>query len=134
MAQAQTPQEKADIALNKMWPGIVLRMDEFLSENGRYYQGIQTPIVIPANGVEGPVDKNVKPTDQQEDWNVFDLHGNIPDTLPCAIEIFIHDGPLGRGYTFFGSVTDQQGDWIRAQGNGPYSQTFPWMLLKTLPQ
>lgn len=115
-----------------MWPGIQTRMAEFLAANARYFQGIRTPIVIPINGADSPIDKSVHPTNQIEDWSAFDLHGNLPSTLPCSIELHIHNGPLGLGYTFFGWVTDLAGTWMRAQGSGPGSTTFAWTLQRVI--
>ena len=127
MAQTQTPQEKADAALVKFWPFVIEKQDAYLAAHGKYYQGIITPTTVPPLGADRPVDKTKKPHDQNENWN--DVFGvMIPDTLPCSVEIHAYQSLAGHSFTLYGWITDTQGTWIRAQGQGPESTTFAWTL------
>lgn len=99
----------------------------YLAAHGHYWQGILTPIVLPADGVELAADYTVKPTDQAEDWTVLSVR---PLTLPMSVECHVHKGPLGDGYTVYDHVVEAAVHWVKAIGAGPHSATFDWTELK----
>lgn len=97
----------------------------YLVTNGRYWQGIQTPAVVPADGVLGALDLTVKPTDQTENWQPLAV---VVASAPLSVACHTHNGPLGKGYTIHGTVMVSGQKWVRAIGLGAHSQNFDWTL------
>ena len=89
---------------------------------GRYWQGIRTHPVLPKDGNEIAPTKSRKPTDQAEDWSGVTL----PAGMPIAVEVHVHDGPEGTGYTVFGWIEIAGRTWQRGVGVGAHSATFDW--------
>jgi len=96
----------------------------YFANHGRYWQGIRTPPQIPEDGLTVNVDMNVRPTDQAESWN--DLGFSLPAKLEMSIEIYVHNGPLGHGYTGIVTASLLGRTWQRARGFGAHSFTFNW--------
>lgn len=88
------------------------------THNGRFWQGIRTHPILPVDGNETAPDKTRKPTDQVEDWSGVTL----PSSMPIAVEVHIHDGPQGAGYTVFGEIEIAKRLYRRAMGIGAHSQ------------
>jgi hypothetical protein len=110
--------------------------DEFLAANGKYFQGIVTPVVYPVDGADADPDLTLHPTDQAQDWAAF--FGSAASSLgkfPCSISIEYHKGPLGEGFTITFRYTNAQGikRW-RKVGIGPYGVTAPWQPMGLGPQ
>lgn len=112
-----TAQDNADTFLNDFLAHIAARQDAYSAIHGKYFQGISTHSVVPADGFETAPDLSVKPTDQAEDWD--DIGFILPDTLPCAVEIHTYDGPLGKGYDVILTVEVNGQKWQRAKSTGP---------------
>lgn len=113
-----------DVRLASFIASIDSHQVAYLVANGKYWQGILTPPVVPRDGGELTTDLSVHPTDQLDDWTAADL--SIPANLPMSVEVFTHDGPLGKGYTTILTVTVMGNSWKRAVGFGPESFTFDW--------
>lgn len=122
-----------DLWLNEITP----RQDAFFAARGRYWQGLRTFALtaLPNNPQDGsstvlevtPL-RTVHPTDQAETWD--DVGINLGTTIPCALQIDVYDGPLGKGYV--GTVWAMwDGDvYSRAQNRGPETwRTDDWRRL-----
>ena len=70
--------------------------DEYLAENGRYAQCIQTPAEMPSDGVKLATDKDAKPTYQAEAWD--DLGFAIPVQSEVCMRIDTYEGPNGKDW------------------------------------
>ncbi len=91
--------------------------------HGRYWQGLATPATPPKDGNKTAPDKTRKPTDQLEDWSAITL----PATTPISVEVHVHDGPQGQGYTVFGLIDLAGRMWRRAVGVGAHSVVYDWI-------
>lgn len=112
-----------DAAITPLQSKIDAYQSGYLITNGRYWQGIQTPAVIPADGTLGTLDKTLKPTDQIEDWTPLAI---VATQAPVSVACHIHDGPLGKGYTIYALVMVTGARWLKAIGFGAHSQAFDW--------
>lgn len=87
------------------------------THNGRFYQGVRTPVPIPADGADGIIDKTVHPSDQVEDWNAFGL--TLPVRQKWSIEILSYDGASGKGFVLGAWVTEGIRTKLRRWNFGP---------------
>lgn len=94
----------------------------YFAGNGKYWQGISTHVIIPADGLETSPDKTRKPSDQDDDWSDIDL----PSSMHLSIECSTHDGPDGTGYTITGTIVIAGKTWKRHIGEGVHSTTKDW--------
>jgi hypothetical protein len=102
----------------------------FASKNGRYYQGIwtHTDANLPADGGTATPTKTVKPTDQTEDWNGFNM--NFAAKIPTAVSITFYNGPSGKGYVTHYKLLINGEKWMRSVNTGPEAyRTHDWMKL-----
>jgi len=90
---------------------------DFFSKNGRYWQGKRTR-----------TDDEVKVSDCTS-WKEegIDLSGLEED-----IEVYVHHGPEGHGYTIYSIKPDKDGEWRKAEGFGAHSRTFDWTFTSNL--
>lgn len=111
---------KVNASLTDMASRLQTSQNSYFAAHGRYWQGVITPAAIPVDGTETAPVLNRKPTDQAEDWTAV----SMPVTIPMAIEVHTHNGPLGHGYTITCWV-NRTGDGIykRMRGVGQYSLT-----------
>lgn len=106
-----------DTWLSNRWSAIQTMQANYLAAHGRYWQGLKTHSVRPADGAETAPDLlNDKPTDQAHRWSdVFTL----PATMPARVTINVYDGPQGRGYEAIVSVKIGSDVWRRVAQVGP---------------
>ena len=92
----------------------------FFANNGRYWQGLLTPRIIPVDGADTAPDLDAKPSNETFDWSA----ANLPATIPVGIAVNAHDGPLGQGFTMIAWVKLGNGEiWYRSKGVGAYGVT-----------
>ena len=69
---------------------------QYFATHGRYFQGLSTHSVMPADGVEIAPDRGLeRPSDQAEGW--LDV-GQLPAQMLSQMEINVYDSSIGRGY------------------------------------
>lgn len=109
--------QAVDDKLAAAWTQLQNRQTAYLGARGRYFQGIKTHVVTPADGDETAPDLTGRPTDQAETWTGAGF--NLPATLPMALQIDTYDGPQGKGYV--GILWVQIGGqlWRRSAQVGP---------------
>jgi len=111
---------KVNNALADIAARIEAREAIYFANNGKYWQGIRTPSIIPIDGADTVPNLTLHPTDQVEDWNGVTLPANIP----LAIAVVVHHGPLGWGYTEMALArVSADGLYIRSRGIGAYGVT-----------
>jgi len=102
-----------------------LLQDEYFQKYGKYWQGIETPSILPSNGAKQNSDLNLKPTDQEQSWDTF---YKLDTQLPCSVRIDTYTCLQGHGYTVtttasyggklfqkctnFGFESEREFDWI----------------------
>lgn len=86
---------KVDLRIVALWADIQSVQSDYHATHGRYWQGLRTHSVIPANGGEDAPDiGTTTPTDQPDVWpGVL-----VANALPMALTIDTYDGPAGQGY------------------------------------
>jgi len=95
---------------------------EFIASNPGYWQGMLNPPIIPADGNSETIVLTLSPTDQPFDWSW--IVGHLPSTSIFSVEVDVHDGPLGKGFTLRGWVSiTGDGLYFHSQGIGPYGVT-----------
>lgn len=95
------------------------------SRGGRFWQGLDTHPVKPADGQPAPPDLDRKPTDQAESWR--DLGIALPATTEISYRVDVYDGPLGRGWVFIAQFRVGTNVLTRAEARGPEAhRTLDW--------
>lgn len=114
--------QKADDALAPLWVSIRNRQGVYAANHGgRYWQGLRTHAVCPADGNDVAPDRlAVKPSDIDLDWTQTGL--TMPAVLCFTIRVDAYDGPFGRGFTGTAEVTINGNVWERTANDGPE----PW--------
>ena len=111
---------KVNNALSDLAARVENRESIYFAQRGHYFQGLLTPSEIPIDGADTTPELTLKPTDQIENW----MAANLPASLPFAIRIDTHSGPLGQGYTESAWVKLSNGEiWMRSRGVGAYGVT-----------
>lgn len=117
---------RIDAKLATFWQSIQDQEAAYLAAHGVYWQGILNPPQVPVGGGVAPgdngevtLDMSIKDEDTAETW--ADMGFSIPATLPMAIEIYEHSGPLGKAYTVILTVKLLGNTFRRAQGFGAES-------------
>jgi len=92
-------QDAIDTAVADLITAINAAQVTYLAANGKYWQGLLSHSVIPADGNSVAADQlTQQPSDQSEDWNDF-LGEDAPGTLPAAIYVHTYKKPTGvQGY------------------------------------
>ena len=76
--------------------------DEYKLSHRDYWQGIETPSVLPDELIkEKDADYTKKPSDQIERWSdVFKgVDKLLPSKVPATISVDVYSGPSGQGWT-----------------------------------
>ena len=90
------------------------------SRGGRYFQGLQSHSVIPADGTATPPDRlTTRPTDQPDTLTSFWEGAGLPAQTPYAITVNVYDGPDGRGFEVVYSAVIAGQLYNRTQNVGP---------------
>jgi hypothetical protein len=117
---------KVDDFLTNLWTTIKAREATYLAANGKYWQGLVTHSVTPAEGADvvPNLTATSKPTDIAEKWtDVF----TVPATMPCSVKVDTYSGPKGIGYVGTVRVSILGQTWERSQQFGPESwRTEGW--------
>lgn len=96
----------------------------YLAAQGRYWQGLFTPILVPADELELPVDPTRKATDHPS-WAAAAIA--LPVTAPCQLWCDSYDGPQGVGYVLGVRVVWQGRTYERRRNVGPETwRTHDW--------
>ena len=78
------------------------------------------PLTIPADRGKLKMEKNQKPSDQEESW--FDVGVKVPDTSLVSVAVHTSDGPNGQGYEVDGRMDSggnwREQDWIEVEEGG----------------
>lgn len=74
----------------------------FFTGKGRYFQGLKTPAVTPADMLALPTDSILKPAGQPESWANAGIA--LPVLSEISFRIDVYDGPKGRGYVLHGEI------------------------------
>jgi hypothetical protein len=101
-AHAQTPLQELrdliDARLALMWQTLLIRQTLHYASYGRYFQGLRTHVITPADGLESfPDNAGSRPTDQIANWHDF-LETDLPALLPMMIVINVYEAPAGQGF------------------------------------
>ena len=126
MATANEIRQAVDDRLATIWPAIQSRQATYAAaHNGRYWQGLRTASVIPADGATAtPTIGTRCPSDQPgQPWPLA-----IRQTaMEMAVQIDVYDGPRGTGYVATLYVRINGNTWERAAQVGPESyRAHPW--------
>lgn len=127
----QQVQDAVDAKLATLWAAIQTKQDAYAAAHGgRYWQGLKTHTVTPADGTETTPDVGTRvPTDQPSVWP-----SALRNTaMPMAIQIDVYDGVLGPGYTATVFVTVAGTTYSRTANSGPETwRTQPWAQVEPL--
>lgn len=110
--------QAVDDRLVTLWGVIQARQDNYAANhNGRYWQGLYSHSITPADGLEVvPTIGLTCPTDQQGEPYPLAIRTAL---LPMALRIDVYDGPEGTGYVATVYVTVQGVTYTRAAQVGP---------------
>ena len=120
--------------LQDIWTVIQQRQAAFITNHGRYFQGLVTHTVTPQDGAETTGDRlNTHPHYQPETWaQVFPQLPALP--LPISVTVDQYETPAGElGYVATVRANLGGQEWARAQQLGPESwRQYGWTQV-TLP-
>lgn len=115
----------ANNALDYLVTQMAANQDDYLTNNGRFFQGVRTPKPTPSGGATAVPDLTLKPTDQDEDWSPF-----INNTArPISMKVNVHETPSGWGYSCIGMIKSGGDTYIKSVGVGEGGETFDWSVL-----
>lgn len=103
-------------------------LDEYtrahLATEGKFWQGLTSHTVTPADGEEERPDIGAQhPHDQAAEWPPA-LRTAL---LPFAATVDVYDGPRGKGYTVTLEVMIEGEPWRRTENHGPETWLArPW--------
>ena len=117
MATPTQIRKAVDDKLDTLWAAIQSKEENYASShNGRYWQGLITRSIIPADGASELPDVGTKtPTDQPDPWPLA-LRNT---SMPMTITIDVYDGPLGKGFAATVKVSILGKVWSRTAQVGP---------------
>ena len=117
MATLAQVRNAVDAKLATLWATVQAREDAYAAaHNGRYWQGLRTHTLAPADGVTVLPDiGNATPTDQAQAWPAAIL----TTPLEMTLQIDVYDGPLGVGYVATVQVSYAGTLYERAAQVGP---------------
>lgn len=118
-------QSAADAVLTDLVNQLEIVQSDYITTNGRYWQGLVTHTSLPQDGQETVPNPNVHPTDQADTWNNVGIVLTSP--APIAVEVLAYDGPQGPGYVIIGSLVYDGERWIRSIGVGPELRSHSWL-------
>lgn len=110
-----TPQEirdAVDAQFAPYLPEVISRQTDYFTENGEYFQGLQVPLTVPADGVAIPPTFPPPPTDQVAAWTPADF----PEDMVGAIRIDTYNATCGKGFLVVLAV-EIDGDLWQQIGN-----------------
>jgi len=107
---------KADGIYNAQEVALTQRQAAYELSHGRYFQGLDTHSVLPADGNETAADFAHKPTDQEETWTPSDF----PAISPASLKIDVYGGEL-VGYVATLSFVYGGVLWQKAHGYGDFT-------------
>lgn len=84
---------------------------------GKYFQGLRTHNILPADGNKIAPDKTKKPADQGENW--ADIGIVLPSSMELAVQVDVYEGPRGWGYVVIGIIEIAKKVWRKAINVGP---------------
>lgn len=125
MATLAQVRQAVDTRLAQLWATIQARQDAYAAAHGgRYWQGLRTATITPADGVAALPDVgNATPTDQPQAWP----SAILTTPLEMALQIDVYDGPLGAGYAATVQVQYNGTLYERAAQVGPETwRAFGW--------
>lgn len=95
---------------------------------GTFAQLLRTHVVPPSDGAERASDNLAARA--AATWP--ELGVALPATLPLGLEVHVHDGPLGIGYTLIGTLRLAGRTWRKAIHVGPYGyMAHDWARVET---
>lgn len=126
---AKDIQDKADGVILPFINLISAFQDNWIKTHKGYWQGIKTPSAVPQDGLDTQVNTAVKPVgDPNEKKAWAEVSIAIPEKLPCSVEIFVHEGPQGKGYTVKSYITFGSQTFVKNTGFGAGSTTSNWKV------
>ena len=121
---------QANAAFSELEASMATFQSNYLQANGRYWQGIKTPQVPPKDGQKKSLEKNIRPSDQAQDWTAAP---GLSLQYPIAMAVHTYLGPQGHGYVLRGEVVIGQDTWFRVKNVGPENyRTHDWIKLENL--
>lgn len=117
MATPQQIKDQVDAKAAQWLPALQNKADTYAANHqGRYWQGLRTHTVTPADGTETVPDVGTRtPSDQPDPYPI----GLRNVALPMALQVDVYDGPQGVGYTATLTVTISGQDYQRVAQVGP---------------
>lgn len=109
-----------DAKLATLWATIQTRETAYFAAHGRYWQGLRTHAVDPADGAEALPSVGTATPDYEPDDPWPEAILNAP--WPMSIELSQYAGPNGLGYVGTVSVTIVGNTWQRSAQVGPETQ------------
>jgi hypothetical protein len=126
MATPAQIRSAVDTKLAALWAAVQSREDTYFANHGRYWQGLKTHTVIPADGATATPDIGSAVPYYQAAGDAWPS-GILTQSLPMSLDITQYQGPTGSGYVATVSVLITGHLWQRAQDSGAESyRTFSW--------
>jgi hypothetical protein len=89
-------QPTIETELTAIASGLAIMQPAFFSAYGRYWQGLRTHAVPPADAIATAPNRNLRPTDQLESWT--DMGIALPALASAAYTVHAYETRAGHGY------------------------------------
>ena len=121
--------DNIDTLIAALTPTITTRQGVYSGARaGRFFQGVRIHTNIPADGVATVPDRlSSHPTDQAEDWTVFNI--GVGAAINFSLEIHYYNGPSGKGYIVLVWVIEGGQKKVRSVNFGPEARDAPWRVV-----
>jgi hypothetical protein len=116
--------EEIGVELDSLYEQFEPLQAAYIPVNDRYFQGIQTPQVIPEDGATTAPDMSLHPSDQVADWTAFGA--TLPAAMNFSITLNIYYGLDGKGWVSIATVVEDEKTWVKCKGFGPEDRTQDW--------
>jgi hypothetical protein len=117
--------DRIDARVVTLWPSWSTLQTTFAgSHSGRYFQGLRTHSVLPADGATVAADQlATHPSYQAETWVDF---GIAAFSEIFALEMYEYIGPAGNGWLAIFRVKILGTEWMRIKGSAAEYRDLPW--------
>ena len=105
-------QKKIDSQIEDILAELKPLQDTYFETNGKYFQGLKTHVVTPADGNKSAPDKSRKPSDQIHDWNDFGIT-KLASTMDFSVAIDVYQSPSEWGATLRSEIVIAGRQWMK---------------------
>lgn len=123
--------DSADSRFDGYWPDVQAAQEDYIDDNGRYWQGLVThgPPNVPLDGTGKSPDRlDTAPTDQPITWQEFKTQHELtfPSAWEQAVRIDSYRDEQGDGYVAIRRLVYEGSEYQKRTNVGPLARGHDW--------